>query len=40
MAATQGLLLVNGVGTAIGSIIVGVFMKILWAQGLMVYLGF
>jgi len=37
MDATQGLLLVNGVGAAIGPIFAGVFMQILGAQGLMIY---
>ena len=37
MDATQGLLLLNGVGAAIGPIIAGVFMHILGAQGLMIY---
>jgi len=37
MDATQGLLLVNGVGAAIGPIIAGVFMQIIGAQGLMIY---
>jgi len=37
MDATQGLLLLNGVGAAIGPIIAGVFMQILGAQGLMIY---
>jgi len=37
MDATQGLLLLNGVGAAIGPIIAGAFMQILGAQGLMIY---
>lgn len=37
MDATQGLLLVNGVGAAIGPIFAGVFMQIFGAQGLMIY---
>ncbi|MCW8934294.1 MAG: MFS transporter [Gammaproteobacteria bacterium] len=37
MDATQGLLLVNGIGAAIGPVIAGVFMQSIGAQGLMIY---
>ena len=37
MAATRGLLLINGVGAAIGPIIAGIFMQFIGPQGLMIY---
>lgn len=37
MDATQGLLLLNGVGAAIGPILAGIFMQIIGPQGLMIY---
>jgi len=37
MDATRGLLLLNGVGAAIGPIIAGIFMQLIGPQGLMIY---
>ncbi|MDH5766839.1 MAG: MFS transporter, partial [Gammaproteobacteria bacterium] len=37
MDATQGLLLLNGVGAAIGPILAGIFMQLIGHQGLMIY---
>lgn len=37
MDATRGLLLINGIGAAIGPIIAGVFMQLIGSQGLMIY---
>ena len=37
MDATQGLLLLNGIGAAIGPILAGIFMQFIGPQGLMIY---
>jgi len=39
MNATRGLLLVNGIGAAIGPILAGIFMQLIGPQGLMIYLA-